>query len=190
MHAAQSGAATQHKGLFPSRSVTVHPHIFPLLLFALGCGFKCFYCWSGGASKADLGLLFLKSTEVMMGEKTFYNILLVFTLTAQSVKNLPYSVGDLGLIPGSGRSDREGNGYPLQYSCLENPMDRGAWWAIVHESAYSQTWLMDWHFVNVTDVSRTKLHTGNSIQYPVLNHNGKEYEKECICVWLNHLTVQ
>ena len=75
----------------------------------------------------------------MMGEKTFYNILLVFTLTAQSVKNLPYSVGDLGLIPGSGRSDREGNGYPLQYSCLENPMDRGAWWAIVHEAAYSQT---------------------------------------------------
>ena len=38
------------------------------------------------------------------------------------------SAGDLGLIPGSGRSPREGNDYPLQYSCLENSMDRGAWW--------------------------------------------------------------
>ena len=38
-----------------------------------------------------------------------------------------YSVGDLGLIPGSGRSPGEGNGNPLQYYCLENPMDRGAW---------------------------------------------------------------
>ena len=43
------------------------------------------------------------------------------------------SVGDLGSIPGLGRSLGEGNGYPLQYSCLENPMDRGAWWATVHE---------------------------------------------------------
>ena len=43
-----------------------------------------------------------------------------------------YSVGDLVSIPGSGRSPGEGNGDPLQYSCLENPMDRGAWWATVH----------------------------------------------------------
>ena len=46
------------------------------------------------------------------------------------VKNLPASAGDAGdsgLIPGSGRSPGEGNGNPLQYSCLENPMDRGAW---------------------------------------------------------------
>ena len=42
------------------------------------------------------------------------------------------SAGDLGSIPGLGRSPREGNGYPLQYSCLEIPMDRGAWWATVH----------------------------------------------------------
>ena len=40
--------------------------------------------------------------------------------------------GDLGSIPGSGRSPGEGNGYPLQYSCLGNPMDRGNWWATVH----------------------------------------------------------
>ena len=51
------------------------------------------------------------------------------------VKNLPASAGDLrdmGSIPESGRSPGEGNGYLLQYSCLENPMDRGAWWATVH----------------------------------------------------------
>ena len=44
------------------------------------------------------------------------------------------NVGDLGSIPGLGRAPREGNGNPLQYSCLENPMDRGAWWATVHGS--------------------------------------------------------
>ena len=42
------------------------------------------------------------------------------------------NAGDLGLIPGLGRCPGEGNGYPLQYSCLENPMDRGAWWATVY----------------------------------------------------------
>ena len=49
-----------------------------------------------------------------------------------AVKNLPANAGDVGLIPGSGRYPGEGNGNPLQYSCLENPMDRGAWWATVH----------------------------------------------------------
>ena len=44
------------------------------------------------------------------------------------------SAGDLGSIPVLGRSPGEGNGNPLQYSCLENPMDRGAWWATVHGS--------------------------------------------------------
>ena len=43
-----------------------------------------------------------------------------------------YNVGDPGSIPGSGRSPGKGNGNLLQYSCLENPMDRGAWWATVH----------------------------------------------------------
>ena len=43
-----------------------------------------------------------------------------------------YSAGDLGSVPGSEKSLGEGNGNPLQYSCLENPMDRGAWWATVH----------------------------------------------------------
>ena len=50
---------------------------------------------------------------------------------------------DLSSISGSGRSPREGDGYPLQYSCLENPMDGVAWWATVHDVTKSQTWLSD-----------------------------------------------
>ena len=53
------------------------------------------------------------------------------------------NAGDLGLIPGSGRLPGEGNGYPLQYSCLGNPMDRGAWWATVHGVTKSWTRLRD-----------------------------------------------
>ena len=49
-----------------------------------------------------------------------------------------YSAGDLGSISGSARPPEEGNGYPLQYSCLENSMDRGTWWATVHWVAKSQ----------------------------------------------------
>ena len=50
-----------------------------------------------------------------------------------------YNAGDLDSIPGSGRSPGEGNGIPLQYSCLESPMEGGAWWATVHGIAKSQT---------------------------------------------------
>ena len=46
------------------------------------------------------------------------------------VEKLPANARDVGSIPGSGRSPEEGNGNPLQYSCLQNPIDRGAWWAI------------------------------------------------------------
>ena len=51
--------------------------------------------------------------------------------------------GDLGSIPGLGRSPGEGNGNPLQYSCLENPVDGGAWWATVHEVTKSWNGLSD-----------------------------------------------
>ena len=51
---------------------------------------------------------------------------------SSAVKNPPANVGDVGLTLGLERSPGEGNGNPLQYSCLENPMDRGAWWATVH----------------------------------------------------------
>ena len=56
------------------------------------------------------------------------------------------NAGDLGSIPGSGRSPGEGNGNSLQYSCLEKPMDGGAWWATVHRVAKSWTRLSDFPF--------------------------------------------
>ena len=62
------------------------------------------------------------------------------------IKNLPVNSEDTGRaasIPGSGRYPGEGNGNPFQYSCLEYPMDRGAWWAAVHGVAKSHTGLSD-----------------------------------------------
>ena len=57
------------------------------------------------------------------------------------VKNLPANAEDMGVIPGWGRSPGEGNGSPLQYTCLGNPMDRGAWRAAIHGVTKSQTGL-------------------------------------------------
>ena len=62
---------------------------------------------------------------------------------AQIVKDSPAMQEDLGSIPGLGRSPGGGNGNPLQYSPLGNPMDRGAWWATAHGVAKSQTRLSD-----------------------------------------------
>jgi len=59
------------------------------------------------------------------------------------VKNPPANAGDAGSIPGLGRSLGKGNGNPLQYSCLENSMNRGAWQATVHRVTQSQTQLND-----------------------------------------------
>ena len=77
-----------------------------------------------------------------------YLIMIGFLLTMSlgfpggaSGKESSCNAGDTGLIPGSRRSPGEGHGDPLQYSCLENPMDRGAWWAIVHGVEKSQTQL-------------------------------------------------
>ena len=70
----------------------------------------------------------------------YYKILNIVGFPGGSVvKNLPVNAGDLGSIPGSGRSLGGGNGKPLQYSCLKNSMDRGAWQAIVHGVTVSWT---------------------------------------------------
>ena len=60
-------------------------------------------------------------------------------------KEFACKVGDPGWIPASGKSPREKNGNPLQYSCLENSMDRGAWWATVHGVTKNQSWLNDFY---------------------------------------------
>ena len=62
------------------------------------------------------------------------------------IKNPPANAGDVGLSPDSGRSPRAGNDNPLQCFCLENAMDRGAWWATVHRITKSQTRLSDFTF--------------------------------------------
>ena len=66
------------------------------------------------------------------------------------VKTSVYNAGDLGSIPGSGRSPGEGNGNPLQYSCPENHMDRGAWWATVHGVSKSWTQMSDFTSLHFT----------------------------------------
>ena len=60
-----------------------------------------------------------------------------------ALKNLPANAGNVASIPGSGRSHGEVNGNPLHYSCLGNPMVKGAWWVTVHGIAKSQTGLSD-----------------------------------------------
>ena len=76
------------------------------------------------------------------------------------VNNPPANAGnvrDVGSIPGSGRSPRGGHGNPLQYSCLENPIDRGVWWATVHRVAKSWTRL-----------KRHSMHTQNPLTASIL----------------------
>ena len=81
------------------------------------------------------------------------------------VKNLPLYAGDVGSIPELGRSPGEGNSNPLQYSCLENPMDRGAWWATVHGVAESDT--------TTTQQQVTKLHCLDYCNFVVSFDSGK-----------------
>ena len=72
--------------------------------------------------------------------------LYVFFPGGSESKESAFNAGDLGSIPGLGRSLGEGHGNPLQYSCLENPMDRSPWWATVHGVAKSRTQLSNFTF--------------------------------------------
>ena len=73
----------------------------------------------------------LKRLSSSSSSSSMYHSLIGFP-GGSVVKNPPANAGDAGLIPGLGRAPGEGNGNPIQYSCLENPMDKGAWWAIVY----------------------------------------------------------
>ena len=85
------------------------------------------------------------SPEINFGIITYISLCLGFPCGSDN-KESACSAGDPDLIPGLGKSPGEGNGNPLQYSCLENPMDRGAWRATVHGVAKSWPWLSHRHF--------------------------------------------
>ena len=85
---------------------------------------------------------FLGQEDPLEKGKATHSSILVASLVAQLVKKSACNVGDLGSIPGLGRSPGEGKGYPLQYSALENFMD-----CIVHKVAESRTQLSDFHFI-------------------------------------------
>ena len=82
------------------------------------------------------------------------------------LKNPLANSGDIrnrSSIPGSGRSPGDGNGNPLQYSCLENPRDRGAWWATVHGVPKSQAWLSDFTFTFYFHALEKEMATHSSV---------------------------
>ena len=91
------------------------------------------------------------------------------SLVAQLVKNPPCNVGYLGSIPGLGRSPGEGSSNPFQYSCLENPMDWGAWWAAVHGVTKSRTWLSDFTYLLTYLLCSNRWHTIG------MNHHGMRF---------------
>ena len=93
-------------------------------------------------------LIFPARFSLWQVQWVFYT-LMGTSLVAQMVKASAYNAEDPGSIPGSGRSPGEGNGNPLLYSCLENPMDGGAWWTAVHGVTKSQTWLSNFTFTFV-----------------------------------------
>ena len=91
-----------------------------------------------------------------MAESSMFEIpkeeLPLWLVVKKEVKASACNAGDLSSIPGSGRSPGEGNGNPLQYSCLENPMDGGAWWATVHGVAKSRTRLSNFTSLHLTSL--------------------------------------
>ena len=95
----------------------------------------------GGKDSTDISSKYFRYDYILYTDKGFPG--------GSEVKAAACNAGDLGSIPGLGRSPGEGNGNPLQYSCLENLIDGGAWWATVHEVAKSRPRLSD--FTSYTD---------------------------------------
>ena len=89
------------------------------------------------------------------------------------VKKPPANAGDVGLIPGSGRSTEEGNGNPLQYSCLEKPMDGGTWQATVHGVAKSWIPLSEHMHMRMCTHTQIRLNDGNSLNTQIISNKIK-----------------
>ena len=92
------------------------------------------------------------------------------------VKNLPAYAGDMrdvGWVPGSGRSPGGGHDNPFQYSCLENPMDRGAWWAVAHRvtNSWKQLKRLRTHRYITYTTNNLKFYTDNSSFLLLTNNN-------------------
>ena len=111
-----------------------------------------------GVAKLRSGKVGFKAKKITRGWEGHYIMMLRSTKKTGGfpggavVKNLPTNAGDTGdlsSIPGSGRSLGGGNDNPLQYSCLENPMDRGAWRAIVQRFAKSWAWRRNWTHIHI-----------------------------------------
>ena len=98
-------------------------------------------------TKFSFHVVFTVKTHELLWAPTWFRSMT--TVVTQIVKNPPASAGDPGPIPGLGRSPGKGNGYPLRYSCLENSVGKGAWWARVH-GIKSQTQLRDRHIPSVS----------------------------------------
>ena len=98
----------------------------------------------------------------------YQELLRWYSLFDTDGKESACSAGDLGMIPGSGRPPGEGNGYPLQYSCLENSMERGAWWATVHRVAKSWTRLSYW-----ATYTHTHTHTHPQTHKEICRNRGR-----------------
>ena len=91
-------------------------------------------------------------------------------------------------IPGLGRSPGGGNGSPLQYSCLGNPIDRGAWLATVHGIAKSQTWLSNWAYEHKSLIWWWLLpHPGEILD---VQKRGSSWQDQPVVRWLNHKMFQ
>ena len=106
---------------------------------------------------------------------------------ADDDKESACNAGDLGSIPGSGRYLGEGNGNPLQYFCLENPMDRGAWWVTVHRVTKSQTRLSDSHNNNKSTLLQQKISNNwllahEMLQRVLIKSLNKLSRKKYICL--------
>ena len=116
--------------------------IFVIINYAV-MNFIYYACWGIEASTCFL--------RTLIHSANIEHLLRVWGFSGGSDgKESACNVGDPGLIPRSGSSSGEGNGNPLQYSCLENSMDGGTWWATVHGVAKSRTRLSDFTFTTIS----------------------------------------
>ena len=104
---------------------------------------NCFVVTCAGVHLRNLLIKLLIDKVLILSDSSVKSVHALGLPLWLSGQNLPASAGDPGSIPGSGMSPGDGNGYPLQYSCLENSMDTGAWGATVHGVAKFWTRLSD-----------------------------------------------